>query len=218
MFSTLWIMSLLNSGYPVRFLLWTRVTMDERRECPTVGWSLFSFVKAKDGNGCSQAWMALALRFSVTSSMPTRPECSRTLEERIHSNFEPWMLAKASFGSSFAIWRATRWGTGSNTQSALTKQTCYERGSVVCGAPSSLPLALQRALWLWINLKQRRFMNRQGILDFVRKHPTAYMATVEESEPRVRAMQTAHIDDEGLTFCTGVHKDVAKQLQLNPSV
>ncbi|MBE0634497.1 pyridoxamine 5'-phosphate oxidase family protein [Candidatus Bipolaricaulota bacterium] len=61
-------------------------------------------------------------------------------------------------------------------------------------------------------------MNRQGILDFVRKHPTAYMATVEESEPRVRAMQTAHIDDEGLTFCTGVHKDVAKQLQLNPSV
>ena len=49
-------------------------------------------------------------------------------------------------------------------------------------------------------------MNRQEILEFVRKYPTSYMATVEDIEPRVRAMQTAHIGEEGLTFCTGVHQ------------
>ena len=61
-------------------------------------------------------------------------------------------------------------------------------------------------------------MNRQEILEFVRKYPTSYMATVEDIEPRVRAMQTAHIGEEGLTFCTGVHKDVYNQLVANPVV
>ncbi len=61
-------------------------------------------------------------------------------------------------------------------------------------------------------------MNRQQILDFVRMHPTSFMATVEDGEPRVRAMQTAHVDDEGLVFCTGTHKDVCKQLLSNAAV
>ena len=61
-------------------------------------------------------------------------------------------------------------------------------------------------------------MNRQEILAFVRKYPTSYMATVEGAEPRVRAMQTAHVGEEGLTFCTGVRKNVCKQLTANPVV
>jgi uncharacterized pyridoxamine 5'-phosphate oxidase family protein len=56
-------------------------------------------------------------------------------------------------------------------------------------------------------------MNRQEILDFVRKNPTSFMATVERGQPRVRAMQTPHVDDDGLVFCTGAQKNVCKQLQ-----
>lgn len=61
-------------------------------------------------------------------------------------------------------------------------------------------------------------MNRQEILEFVRCNPTSYMATTENGEPRVRAMDTPHIDKNGLTFCTGSNKDVAKQLLVDPSV
>jgi len=61
-------------------------------------------------------------------------------------------------------------------------------------------------------------MERKAIIDFVRKNPISHMGTVEEGEPRVRAMQTAHIADEGLTFCTGAHKLVAKQLLADPNV
>ena len=61
-------------------------------------------------------------------------------------------------------------------------------------------------------------MNRQEVLSFVRTHPTSFLATVDHGEPRVRAMQTAHIDDEGLVFCTGVHKAVCSQLRSTASV
>ena len=59
-------------------------------------------------------------------------------------------------------------------------------------------------------------MNRQEILSFVRSHPTSFLATVDHGEPRVRAMQTAYIDDEGLVFCTGVHKDVCTSCDRTP--
>ena len=61
-------------------------------------------------------------------------------------------------------------------------------------------------------------MDRKGILDFVSNSPVCHMATVENGQPRVRAMQTAVVDDSGLTFCTGAHKDICKQLLANPSV
>ena len=61
-------------------------------------------------------------------------------------------------------------------------------------------------------------MERKEILDFVRRNPISHMGTVEEGEPRVRAMQTAHIADDGLTFCTGAHKPVCKQLLTNSGV
>lgn len=61
-------------------------------------------------------------------------------------------------------------------------------------------------------------MTRQEILELVRKNPTSFMATVDNGQPRVRAMETPLITDEGLTFCTGTHKPVCQQLRQNPDV
>jgi uncharacterized pyridoxamine 5'-phosphate oxidase family protein len=61
-------------------------------------------------------------------------------------------------------------------------------------------------------------MNRAVVLDFVRACETSYMATLENGEPRVRAMDTPHVDDRGLTFCTGAGKDVCRQLIAHPGV
>lgn len=55
-------------------------------------------------------------------------------------------------------------------------------------------------------------MNRQEILDFVRRNPTSFMATVEQGQPRVRGMETPYVDDGGLVFCTGAQKGVCRQL------
>ena len=52
----------------------------------------------------------------------------------------------------------------------------------------------------------------------IRRNTTSYMAIIEGTEPRVRAMDTPHIDENGLTFCTGTGKDVCGQLLANPSV
>lgn len=61
-------------------------------------------------------------------------------------------------------------------------------------------------------------MTRDEVLAFVRANPVSFMATVECGKPRVRAMQTALIGPEGLTFCTGVQKDVHQQLVADRSV
>ncbi len=61
-------------------------------------------------------------------------------------------------------------------------------------------------------------MNREEILEFVRRNTTSFMATVDDGEPCVRAMTIPHIDDEGITFCTGTGKDVCRQLLANPAV
>ena len=61
-------------------------------------------------------------------------------------------------------------------------------------------------------------MTRTEILDFIRRNTTSYMATIEGTEPRVRAMDTPHVDENGLTFCTGTGKDICRQLLSNPSV
>lgn len=61
-------------------------------------------------------------------------------------------------------------------------------------------------------------MNRAEVLEFVRECETSFMATVENGEPRVRAMDTPHVDESGLTFCTGSTKDVCLQLIADPSV
>jgi uncharacterized pyridoxamine 5'-phosphate oxidase family protein len=61
-------------------------------------------------------------------------------------------------------------------------------------------------------------MTRREILEFVRENPISFMATMENGEPRVRGMDTPHVDDKGLTFCTGSSKDVCRQLLANPAV
>ena len=58
-------------------------------------------------------------------------------------------------------------------------------------------------------------MNRQGVLDFVRNNSLSFMGTVDHGEPRVRGMETPYVDDEGVVFCTGTHKDVCRQLLAN---
>ena len=61
-------------------------------------------------------------------------------------------------------------------------------------------------------------MKRDEVLEFVRTCETSFMATVENGEPRVRAMDTPHVDESGLTFCTGATKDVCLQLMADPMV
>jgi len=59
-------------------------------------------------------------------------------------------------------------------------------------------------------------MDKKGILDFITKHPTAYMATVDGDKPHVRAMGTYRADENGIIFSMQSPKDVYKQLIKNP--
>lgn len=59
-------------------------------------------------------------------------------------------------------------------------------------------------------------MDKNEILDFITKHPTAFMATVEGSKPHVRAMGTYRADENGIVFAMQSPKDVYKQLVKNP--
>ena len=61
-------------------------------------------------------------------------------------------------------------------------------------------------------------MDKREILDFITKHPTAYMATVEGTKPHVRAMGTYRADENGIIFSMQSPKDVYKQLVVNPEV
>ena len=61
-------------------------------------------------------------------------------------------------------------------------------------------------------------MTRSEILEFVRRNSTSFMATLENGEPRVRAMETPLVNDDGLTFLTGANKHVSGQLIENPEV
>ncbi len=59
-------------------------------------------------------------------------------------------------------------------------------------------------------------MDKKGILDFITKHPTAYMATVDGAKPHVRVMGTYRADENGIVFSMQSPKDVYKQLVNNP--
>jgi uncharacterized pyridoxamine 5'-phosphate oxidase family protein len=59
-------------------------------------------------------------------------------------------------------------------------------------------------------------MDKKEILDFITKHPTAFMATVEGNKPHVRAMGTYRADENGIIFAMQTPKDVYKQLVKNP--
>lgn len=61
-------------------------------------------------------------------------------------------------------------------------------------------------------------MTRSEILEFVKRNPMSFMATVDGGEPRVRGMGIPVVDEKGLVFATGTGKQVCRQLLANPSV
>ncbi len=58
----------------------------------------------------------------------------------------------------------------------------------------------------------------QEVFDFLKKCGTYYLATVEDSQPRVRPFGTIDIFEGKLYIQTGKVKDVSKQIRQNPKV
>ena len=61
-------------------------------------------------------------------------------------------------------------------------------------------------------------MNKQDCIQFVNEHPTAYLATIDGDQPRVRILLTWFADESGFYFITLSPKEMYKQLKLNPKV
>jgi uncharacterized pyridoxamine 5'-phosphate oxidase family protein len=61
-------------------------------------------------------------------------------------------------------------------------------------------------------------MNKQEILEFIRKNPVFALATAEDNKPHVRNMMLYRADENGIVFSTGENKDIHRQLQANPQV
>jgi general stress protein 26 len=59
----------------------------------------------------------------------------------------------------------------------------------------------------------------QDAVVFLRKHPSTYLATVQDSKPWVRAMQIASVDDDGtIWYATGLSTNKVGQIRENPQV
>lgn len=61
-------------------------------------------------------------------------------------------------------------------------------------------------------------MEKQQILAILNKPQPAYLATLENGEPRVRGIQLYCADHRGLMFQTGDMKAMATQIKTNPQV
>ncbi len=61
-------------------------------------------------------------------------------------------------------------------------------------------------------------MDKAEIIEFLNANPTCYLATVEGSKPRVRAMGMVKADENGIIIETATFKDVYKQIAANPNV
>ena len=59
-------------------------------------------------------------------------------------------------------------------------------------------------------------MDKKEILEFITKNPVAFMATIDDDKPHVRAMGTYRADENGIIFSMQSPKDVYKQLVKNP--
>ena len=59
-------------------------------------------------------------------------------------------------------------------------------------------------------------MDKKEILAFITKNPIAYMATVEDDKPYVRAMGTYRADENGIIFSMQSDKNVYRHLTNNP--
>lgn len=61
-------------------------------------------------------------------------------------------------------------------------------------------------------------MTKNEIFEAITQNPVFYLATVEEDQPRVRAMLLYRADENGILFHTGVTKDVYQQICDNSKV
>jgi len=59
-------------------------------------------------------------------------------------------------------------------------------------------------------------MNIQDCIQFTKVNPIAYMATVEDFQPHVRALGIWFADETGFYFQTSTAKEIPHQLELNP--
>lgn len=69
-------------------------------------------------------------------------------------------------------------------------------------------------LFGWRRFSQEGKMKK--VYDFLKNAGTYYLATVEGDQPRVRPFGTIDMFDGKLYIQTGLKKDVAKQLAMNP--
>jgi uncharacterized pyridoxamine 5'-phosphate oxidase family protein len=61
-------------------------------------------------------------------------------------------------------------------------------------------------------------LQKGQIFEVINRNPVLFLATVEETEPRVRGMLLYKADESGIIFHTGPHKDVYHQITKNPNV
>ena len=61
-------------------------------------------------------------------------------------------------------------------------------------------------------------MKKEEIYELMRKNPVFHLATIDDGNPRCRAMLLYSADDNGIVFHTGAMKDVFKQISKNPNV
>ena len=59
-------------------------------------------------------------------------------------------------------------------------------------------------------------MTKQDCINFANENHTCYLATVEDDQPRVRALDFWFADETGFYFQTGAVKEFYKQLKKNP--
>jgi len=60
--------------------------------------------------------------------------------------------------------------------------------------------------------------NINTCIEFANENKTCYLATLDNDQPRVRAMQFWFADQTGFYFQTGIIKDLYKQVKTNPKV
>ena len=61
-------------------------------------------------------------------------------------------------------------------------------------------------------------MTKDEIFAFMNANKDAYLATLEDGQPRVRGMGIIRADENGIIIQTSTYKDVYKQLSANPNV
>jgi uncharacterized pyridoxamine 5'-phosphate oxidase family protein len=61
-------------------------------------------------------------------------------------------------------------------------------------------------------------MTREEILEFIEENPVAWIATVEDGRPHVRALRAFRVREDGPLFQISTPKDVYRQLAASPDV